>query len=168
MVQENFKELFFDELREIFNAEKQIVNALPSLISAADSSDLVDAFKTHLGESEKQVDRLNQIFRILNIEASEVPCAAMEGLIKECNDTVSKFSRSELRDAALITKAQRVEHYEMAVYGALRTFANHLDLSEVSDLLQESLNEEGNANKTLTKIAEGNLLFAGINQKAML
>lgn len=168
---ENVKEkrllgLLISELREMLNAEQQIVKALPNMIKAADCPELRDAFKDHLDETKEQVTRLQQIFEIIDEKEFGEPCEAMHGLIQECMDTIELLPKSALRDAALIAKAQCIEHYELSIYGTMRTFAKELKLDEVVDLLQLNQNEEINADKKLSKIAEGGLLTAGVNRKA--
>lgn len=162
-----FNKLFLDELSDIYSAENQIVEALPNMISAASCKKLKDAFTHHLKETKNQVKRLERVFSLLNEEAEDISCEAMEGLIQEGAECVENYPPSAVRDAALIAAAQRIEHYEMAVYGTLRTFAKEMDLKEISKLLQESLDEEGAADKTLTGIAEGGLFSTGVNQKAI-
>jgi ferritin-like metal-binding protein YciE len=163
----NINDLFIKELKDIYSAEGQIVKSLPNLAKAADSEDLRDAFQSHLEETKEHVKRLNKIFDILQETPKGETCEAMHGLIQECSDTIHEFSKSALRDAALISKAQRIEHYEISAYGTLRTFAKELDLNDdVIDLLQETLREESSADKILTKIAEGSLMTTGINRKA--
>lgn len=159
-------ELFVDELQDILSAENQIVQALPEMIKAAESTDLKEAFSHHLQETKKQVQRLEKIFKMLKIQPQGETCEAMEGLIREGKEVLSHYSASPVRDAALISKAQRIEHYEISAYGTLRTFAKELDFGDIADLLRESEDEEANADKKLTKIAEGGLLTAGINRKA--
>ncbi|MBA3957016.1 MAG: ferritin-like domain-containing protein [Parachlamydiaceae bacterium] len=166
-MKETLKKLFIEELQDIFYAEQQIVEALPEMAKAAESPELKDAFNHHLQETKQQVHRLEQVFKILEMKPKAKKCPAMDGLIEEGQEVIKSFQKSPVRDAALISKAQRIEHYEMAAYGSLRTFAQELDLDEAADLFQETLNEEGNANKTLTKIAQGGLLTTGVNQKAM-
>ncbi len=161
-----FKKFFVDELQDIYSAEVQIIQGLPKMIAAAESPELREAFEAHLKETRGQVDRLKDIFALIGEPAKEKRCLAMEGLLREADEAISAFKRSFVLDAALITKAQRIEHYEIATYGALRTFADHLDLPEVSDLLQDTLEEEASADKKLTKIAEGGFFSTGVNQKA--
>ncbi|MCE5318435.1 MAG: ferritin-like domain-containing protein [Parachlamydia sp.] len=158
--------LFVDELQDMLSAENQIVQALPEYVKAAESSDLKDAFNHHLQETKNQVQRLEKIFKMLKIQPQGETCEAMEGLIKEAKEVLSNYSVSPVRDAAMISKAQRIEHYEISAYGTLRTFAKELDYGDIADLLKESENEEANADKKLTKIAEGGLLTSGINRKA--
>lgn len=162
----NIKDLFINELNDIYNAEEQVAKALPMMIKTADSNDLKDAFEDHLDETKDQIKRLNQIFEMLDENHQPKSCEAMQGLIKECSETNDKFPRSPLRDAALISKAQRIEHYEISAYGTLRTFAKELELEEVANLLQKTLSEKVNADRILTRIAKGGLIISGVNQKA--
>lgn len=159
--------LFIDELCDMYNSEKQIVKALPKLIKMASLPDLKEALTKHWNETENQVRRIEKIFRILNQSPREVTCEAMKGLIKEADDIVENKEKSPTLDAAIISAAQKVEHYEIASYGTLRSFAKHLDLdSEIVDLLQATLDEEGAADKKLTKIADGSFFSAGVNTEA--
>lgn len=159
--------LFMDELADMYSAENQIVDALPKLIQAASNKDLKDALTKHLKETKGQVERIERIYSILDEQPEENNCEAMEGLIKEADELVRNF-RGQALDAAIISAAQKVEHYEMASYGTLRSFAKHLELdSEIADLLQETLDEEGAADKKLTKIADGSLFTSGVNKEAV-
>ncbi len=168
MKNQDLFELFTDELQDMYNAEKQIIKALPKLIKLVDSEDLMDALSAHLEETEGQVKRIEQIFTILNLDAKEIKCEGMEGILKEGDEIVKNKSKSPLLDAAIISAAQKVEHYEMASYGTLRSFAKHLGLdSEVADLIQESLDEEGAADKKLTKLADGGIFTSGLNKEAV-
>ncbi len=166
MKKENLNQLFISELKDLLNAEEQIIKALPKMVDAAESPKLKEAFETHFGETKNHVERLKKIFHLLQLEPKSEKCEAMEGLIQECKEALNEFPESSIRDAALISKAQRIEHYEISVYGTLRTFAKELGLDKVKKLLQETLDEEANADKSLTKIAEGGLLTSGINHKA--
>lgn len=167
MKKENLRNLFVSELKDILSAEHQIVKALPDVIAAAEDPDLKEAFKNHLKETKGQVVRLEKIFKLLGLKPQEVFCEAMHGLIEECSETIKEHEKSATRDAALISKAQRIEHYEISVYGTLRTFAKELGLKEEKVLLEETLAEEGAADKKLTKIAEGGLLTTGVNRKSL-
>ncbi len=143
------------------------MKALPEMVKASESPDLKKAFESHLKETRGQIQRLKKIFQLLKVEKKEKFCKATKGLIQECKEVLKDFkTKSPIRDAALISKAQRIEHYEMSAYGTMRTFAKEIDLDEVADLLQATLDEEGNADKKLTKIAEGGLLKSGINRRA--
>jgi len=146
-------DLYVDELRDLYDAEHQLVKALPKMVIAASSADLAQTFEDHLEETERQVERLEQIFADLGISPQGKKCKAMEGLIEDVNDRIAEDSDPNVRDAALIAAAQRVEHYEMAGYGCARTFARSLGYDAATDLLQESLNEEGVTNHNLTTLA---------------
>lgn len=162
---DNLKKLFIEELSDVYDAEQQIIKALPACIKAAESPELKEALQGHLEETEYQVTRLKEIFSLIKAKPIAEPCQAMQGLIKECKSFIQEFEESALRDAGMIAKLQRVEHYEISAYGTLRTFAKQLDLEEAVNLLEETLKEESGADKKLTKIAEGGLLTVGINQK---
>lgn len=166
-MEKNLKNLLIDELHDILSSEEQIVEALPEVVRAAQSPDLKEAFASHLKETKGQIQRLEKIFKLLKVERQEKFCKATKGLIQECKEVLKDFkTKSPIRDAALISKAQRIEHYEISAYGTVRTFANELDLDAVADLLQATLDEEGNADKKLTKIAEGGVFETGINLQA--
>lgn len=142
------------QLRDLYSAEDQLISALPKMAAAAHSSDLKSAFETHLRETRQQKTRLEQAFRMLGCEPKSESCDAMEGLIEEGQEIIDMDGDPEVKDAALIAAAQRVEHYEIAGYGCARTFARRLGRNDVANLLQETLDEEGNADKILTDIAE--------------
>jgi ferritin-like metal-binding protein YciE len=152
---DNLEDLLVLELKDLYSAEQQLIKALPQMSAAAHSEELRSAFDQHLGETRRQKDRLEQAFRIMGCQPEADGCEAMEGLIAEGNEIISAEGDAEVKDAALISAAQRVEHYEIAGYGCARTFALRLGRSDVADLLQQSLDEEGNADKILTHIAEG-------------
>lgn len=162
------KELYVDQLRDLYSAEDQLTLALPKMAQAAASSDLREAFQEHLNETREQKQRLEQIFSGLGLSPHGETCQAMEGLIKEGEEIINADARPNVKDAALIAAAQRVEHYEMAGYGTVRTFANELGYSDAKRLLQETLDEEGAANDKLTSLAEGGLFSEGINEKALV
>lgn len=149
-----FNEFFIDELRDIYYAEQLLIKALPKMAEHAQSDRLADAFRQHLQETEEQVDRLEQIFQLLNTPAKGKKCDAMTGLVEEGKELMKTYSDSPLSDAALISAAQKVEHYEIASYGCLATWADLQGLNEVADLLRMTLDEEKNADITLTEIAE--------------
>lgn len=166
-MQKDLKDLLIDELHDILSAEEQIVKALPDMVRAAESPELKKAFESHLKETKGHVQRLKKIFKLLKVEVEEKFCMGTKGLIQECKEVLKEFkTKSPIRDAALISKAQRIEHYEIAAYGTVRTYASELDLDAVADLLQETLDEEGNVDKKLTKIAEGGMFKTGINLQA--
>lgn len=169
MALDEFKNLFIEELREIFSAEMQIAEAFPAIIAATESGELIEAFNAHFDETKIQVERLKKVFQLLNVvDLGGERCEAMEGLIRECHKVIARYPQSQLRDADLIMRMQCIEHYEIAVYGTLRTFAKQIELNEAADLFQDTLDEEGLQNKRLTKIAEGGLFTAGINLRAVL
>jgi ferritin-like metal-binding protein YciE len=168
MANQDLHKLFIDELSDMYSAEHQIIEGLPKLIKLASFPELKESLTKHLKETENQAHRIKKIFTILKVSLKEKKCEAMEGLMKEAEDIVKNKTPSALLDAAIISACQKVEHYEMASYGTLRSFAKHLELdSEVADLIQETLDEEGAANKKLTKIADGTFFSDGINQEAV-
>jgi len=162
MKTKGFQDLLELELKDLYSAEKQITKALPKMAKAATNDDLKAAFETHLEETEGQIERLEQIFKQLDISFARVEkCKAMEGLIEEGKEIMEEDLEPEVLDAALICAAQKVEHYEIAGYGCARTFAQQLGHADVADLLQETLDEEGTTDKKLTEIAE-----SVVNQEA--
>lgn len=167
MKNETFHQLFIDELADMYDSENQMVKALPKLIKLASNPDLKEALSAHLKETENQVGRIEQIFSILEIPLQDNTCEAMQGLVQKAEELVNGKTKSPVLDAAIISAAQKVEHYEIASYGTLRSFANHLGFdSEVTNLLQATLDEEAAADKKLTKIAEGSIFSSGINKEA--
>ena len=147
-------DLFEEGLKDIYNAEKQLTEALPKLAKAADSEDLKDAFMEHLGQTERQIERLEKIFERLEIDKNDVEkCEAMEGLVKEADQILEEFDRSPVRDSALIIASQKVEHYEMASYGSLCELADVLRYTKIADILHRSLLEEEDTDKHLTSLA---------------
>lgn len=161
------QELFVDELADILSAEQQIVKALPAMVKAADARDLKEAYAGHLKETKEQVKRLEKIFKLLQVKKKVKLCKATKGLIDECKEVLQDFTtKSPIRDVALISKTQRIEHYEISAYGTLRNLAQELNLGDIAKLLQETLDEEGGADRKLSKIAEGGLLTSGVNHLA--
>jgi len=155
-------------LEDMYSSERQIIASLPKLINLAECKDLRESLNKHLRETEQQASRIENIFSLLSMRPQEKTCQAMQGLLREADDIVKNKSRSSLLDAAIISAAQKVEHYEIASYGTLRSFAKQLDLSsQIIDLLQKTLDEEAGADKKLTKIAEGSLFSSGVNKKAI-
>lgn len=150
----SFEDLFEQQIMDLYDAEHRITEALPKMADAASSSQLKQAFQSHLAETQQQVRRLEQIFGMLGKEPKRESCAAMKGLLAEGEEMIKAKADPEIRDAALIAAAQRVEHYEMSGYGTARTFAERLGHSEAAELLQTTLNEERNTDKKLTTIAE--------------
>lgn len=165
-MQKTIKDLFIDELHDILSSEEQIVKALPKVVEAAQSEELKKAFKDHLQETKGQIVRLNKVFKLLKLERKTKFCKATKGLIEECGEVIKEFVKSPVRDAALISKAQRIEHYEISAYGTICTFAKELGHKEIAHILHDTLLEESHADKKLTKIAEGGFLRTGINHEA--
>lgn len=156
------QELFIEELRDIYWAEKHLVKALPKLEKACSSEDLATAFEDHLAVTQEQVSRLEQVFEIMGEKARGKKCEAMEGLVKEAESVIEDTEEgTSTRDVALIIAAQKVEHYEIAAYGGLATLAKVLGMNEIKDLLGQTLDEEKEADELLTQLAENN-----INQSA--
>lgn len=167
MSKNGFYELFLQQLRDLYSAENQMVAALPKMEAAATTEDLKEAFSNHLEETKDQVKRLKTIFSKLKEDPSGENCVAMEGLIQEGQECINENFPAIVKDAALISIAQKIEHYEIAGYGTAKTFAKHLDYKEIVDLLKETLAEEGAADKKLTSIAEGGFFSSGINALAL-
>ena len=150
-------DLLLMEINDLYDAEKRLVEALPQMAEAATAPGLKQAFLQHLQETQRQVSRLEQIYVDLGKSASRHTCDAMKGLIKEGTEIVEAVGSLEVKDAALIGAAQRVEHYEMAAYGTARTFAEHLGHTNVAKLLQLTLDEERRTDIRLTELAEDNI-----------
>lgn len=151
---DTLKKLYVEELRDVYNAEQQLVKALPKMAKAASSDELRDALETHLDETKGHVERLEQIFESLDEPAKGKTCKAMKGLIEEGSEILEEKGEDSVLDAGIIAAAQKVEHYEMATYGTLRTWADLLNQDEAAGLLQETLDEEGEADKKLNDLAE--------------
>src|ERR1700761_6687950 len=149
-----FDELLVDELKDLYSAEKQIVRALPKIAKATTNPELRKALESHLEETKGQVERLEKIAEIVGKRLTGKTCAGMKGVLEEGSEVLEDTDKGEVRDAALISAAQRVEHYEMAGYGSARDFAKLLGLDDVAELLEETLEEEKNADKKLTAISE--------------
>ncbi len=163
---QTLRELFINELKDAYDAENRLVTALPRMAAAATASDLREAFEEHLEETRGHVRRLDQIFNALGESPLGEKCEAMEGLLKECEQHLIEQGDPAVKDAALIACAQRVEHYEIAVYGTVSSYAKHLDLRDSQDLLHQTLTEEKECDKKLTKLAEGSMTTIGINKEA--
>lgn len=151
---DSLHDLYVDELKDLYNAENQLLKALPRMAKAATAPELKAAFADHLEVTRGQVVRLDTIFAGLGASPKGKKCKAMEGLIAEGKDIIDEDGDPAVIDAALIAAAQRVEHYEMAGYGCVRTFAKLLGYADAAALLQETLDEEGEADQTLTGLAE--------------
>jgi ferritin-like metal-binding protein YciE len=148
------QELLIDELKDIYNAETQIVKALPKMAKAASSPELKRAFEKHVIETKRQVERLDQIGAALGVKMTGKKCRGMEGLIEEGKEIMAEDLDDNAIDAGLIGAAQKVEHYEIAAYGTARTHASLLGLNKIARLLQQTLDEEGNTDKKLTALAD--------------
>jgi ferritin-like metal-binding protein YciE len=146
--------LFVEELKDLYSAETQITKTLPKLVGAASSPDLKSAFEHHLKETEGQIERLDKAFKILGISPKGKTCDGMKGILAEGAEMLHETSSGDVRDIALISAAQRVEHYEMAAYGTVRSYAENLNRQEIAGLLQETLEEERAADKKLTEVAQ--------------
>ncbi len=146
--------LFIQELKDLYSVETQITKALPKLAKAASSPDLKSAFEHHLKETEGHVKRLDKVFKILGASPKGKTCEGMKGILAEGAEVLQETSAGDIRDVALISAAQRVEHYEIAGYGAVRSYAEQLDQQEIAALLEETLGEEKAADKKLTEIAQ--------------
>ena len=154
MSMDSLKDLYIDELKDLYNAENQLLKALPKMAKKASAPELKNAFVKHLTVTKGHVDRLEKIFKGLDEKPTGKTCKAMKGLVEEGKEVIEEDGDPSVLDAALIGAAQRVEHYEMAGYGVVRTFANLLGDTKAADLLQRTLNEEGEADKALTALAE--------------
>ena len=160
---EGLQDLYVEELRDLYSAENQIVEALPKMVDAATRSELKQAFQLHLDQTKNQVKRLEQIFGMLDKDASGKTCNGMKGILQEGTEMIKAKADDATRDAGLITAAQRVEHYEMAGYGAVRNWANLLGRGDDADLLQQTLDEEGETDHKLTRLAETIINRAAVN-----
>jgi ferritin-like metal-binding protein YciE len=148
------KDLFHDGLKDIYSAEKQLIEALPKLAKAAFNAELRDAFNDHLEQTKKQAQRLEKIMQHLGIELGSEKCEAMEGMIEEANEVMQNYPESLVRDCALIIGAQKVEHYEIATYGSLCELADVMGMSKIHDTLGRSLDEEEDTDMLLSEIAK--------------
>lgn len=171
----SFYDVFVDLLRDIFDAENQLVEAMPKWVKAASHTELKEAFTQHLEETKNQVQRLKKIFKALNENPTGRSCQAMKGLLAEGQEALLTQASAAVKDACLIIAAQKIEHYEIANYGSARAIARHLndsqtddriDFDDIADTLQVSLDEEGDANEKLTDIAEGGFFTTGVNEEA--
>jgi ferritin-like metal-binding protein YciE len=150
---ETLRDLYVTELKDLYSAENQLVKALPKMAKAATAKSLKNGFEKHLQETREHANRLKKIFQSMGVSPGSKKCEAMEGLIGEGEHVIETDAEPEVRDAALIAAAQRVEHYEMAGYGCVRTYAELLGEKEAAKVLQKTLNEEGATDKKLTQLA---------------
>ncbi len=151
---ESLEQLFEEELRDIYDAEKQLVKALPKMAKAASSEELREAFNEHLEVTREQVRRCEQIFEALGIKAKSKPCTGMRGIVEEGREVMQEDASDEMMDAALTGAGRRVEHYEMSAYDSARALAEKLGREDVVDLLQQTLEEEQEADQKLSTIAQ--------------
>ncbi len=161
MSAESLHDAFEEELRDVLSAEKQLLKALPKMAKAASNADLVAGFEAHLEETKIHVERLEQIFAMLDKAPRAKKCKAMEGLIEEGSELIEEEAEPEVKDAMLIAAAQKVEHYEIATYGTLACWAKQLEMEDALDLLVQTLDEEKATDLKLTELAE-----TGINSAA--
>ncbi|WP_312792637.1 ferritin-like domain-containing protein [Sphingobacterium sp.] len=161
MPNEHLHELFVDELKDILGAEKQLVVGLKKMSKATQSEELRQAFNEHLTQTEGQIERLKEVFQSLGKAARGKKCKAMEGLLKEADEIIESFEGDPALDAALISAAQKVEHYEIASYGCLVTYAKLMEHTEAEQLLQQTLDEEKQTDVLLTEIA-----MSSVNESA--
>ena len=159
--------LFVDQLKDMYSAEKQLTQALPKMANAASNPSLREAFKKHQTRTEGHLDKVRTILDELDENPGNKVCVGMEGLIKEGQDLIEKEGTSAAKDAGLIVAAQKVEHYEIASYGALKTYAGILNYGTYGAMLENILDDEGNANEKLTDLAKGGLFEEGLNEEAV-
>lgn len=157
----NLEDLFHHEVKDLYSAEKQLIEALPKMAEKAHDPQLKKAFESHLAQTQEQKKRIEQVCEIIGISPGRVKCKAMEGLIEEGEDMIDEKAEPEVKDAGLIASAQRIEHYEISGYGTAAHFAQRLGLNEAYELLNTTLKEEQNADTKLNKLAK-----SWINQKA--
>lgn len=154
MQRDSLRQLYINELKDLYNAEIQLVKALPKMAKASSNAELRQGFEEHLRQTSEQVSRLEQIFDMLGEKATGKKCLGMEGLVKEGAETISEDYEGAVMDAAIIGAAQKVEHYEIAGYGTVRTFAELLGENEHVSLLEQTLDEEKETDEKLTQLAE--------------
>lgn len=163
---DSLEDVLIHELNDLYSAEDQLVEALPQMAEAASNTELKNALQQHLDETRGHRERIQQIFGDLGKRRTGMECEGMKALISEGEKIINSSGDAAAKDAALIGAAQRVEHYEIAAYGTARTLAGELELTEAETLLDQTLDEEGQADKLLTKIATGGLMKAGVNEAA--
>lgn len=161
MTVKTMDDLFLHMLKDMYNAEKQVLKALPKMAKNAESTELKQAFETHLEETEGQVERLEQVFDLIGKRAQGKVCAAMEGLVEEGKEAMDEIEDPQVLDAALLSGAQAVEHYEISRYGTMVAMANQLGLKDAAKLLEQTLAEEKKTDQLLNQIA-----LSSVNKKA--
>ena len=162
MADKTLDTLFHDTLKDIYYAERRILKSLPKMVRAAQSPELKAAFEKHIGQTEGQIERLQQVFEIIGKPARGKTCAAIEGILDEGDEIAEEYKGTAALDAGLLAAAQAVEHYEITRYGTLKRWANVLGLKDAAKLLDETLQEESQTDEDLTKIAD-----AAVNAEAM-
>ncbi len=150
----SLQDLFIDQLKDVYSAEKQIMQALPKMARAASDPQVQQAFQEHLQQTQQQKERLDQIFEQLGTNAGRKRCAGMQGIISESQELIDNGGSPEVLDAGLIANAQKAEHYEISAYGTLRTYARMLGNEQAAGLLQQTLDEEAKTDQKLTQLAE--------------
>jgi ferritin-like metal-binding protein YciE len=166
MALDSLHDVLQEQLEDLYSAEQQLVTALPKVAAAVHTPELRTAVNEHLEETRGHVKRLDEILGQLGMTSPSTHCKGMEGLIAEGDEIIQMSGDPLAKDAAIIAAAQRIEHYEIAAYGTARTLADELELGDSRDLLDQTLDEEANADKLLTKIATGGMFRSGINQAA--
>jgi ferritin-like metal-binding protein YciE len=161
MAEQTLQALYLNELKDLYNAEQQLVKALPKMAKNAETEALSEAFTNHLEETKNQVTRLEQIFQSMGESPKGKKCVGMEGIVEEGSEAIEEYDEGPVLDAALISAAQRVEHYEIAAYGSVCAYAELLDRTEDLGLLKETLEEEKQADEKLTELSET------VNQSAL-
>src|SRR5213082_1940989 len=151
---DTLQKLYVDELRDLYNAENQLLKALPKMAKGASSEELQDAFEKHLEQTKSHVERLEEVFEEIGEKPKGKTCRAMKGLIEEGSEILKEDGEDSVIDAGIIVAAQKVEHYEIAGYGSVRTFAHLLGQNEAAELLQSTLDEESETNELLNRMAE--------------
>ena len=164
---ESVRELLIEQMRDLYDAEKQLVKALPKLAKTASNEQLKEAFESHLEQTRGHVERLEQAFELLDQKAKSKPCEAMKGLVEEGKATMEEDLTDALMDSAIIGTAQKVEHYEIAGYGTLKSWARSLGLDEVAELLEATLEEEKEADQKLTQVAGDILIEARADDEGL-
>lgn len=162
MAEKSLKDLFVTTLKDVYHAEKQILKALPKMAKNAESDELKEALEHHRKETEGQVERLEEVFKLLGMKPSAKTCEAIKGLLAEGEEVIEECEDGKVCDAGMIAAAQAVEHYEIARYGTLRAWAEELGMEDAAGLFEETLEEEKKADETLNEIA----LQAGVNRQA--
>jgi ferritin-like metal-binding protein YciE len=152
--EKTLEDLFLAGLKDVYYTEKQILRALPKMAKAAESDELRQAFEKHRGETEGQVERLEQVFELLGKKPRGETCEAIQGLVEEAKEVMEDAEDPEVKDAGILAAAQAIEHYEIARYGTLRTWAEELEMTKAVELLEETLDEEKKTDRLLTQLAE--------------